>query len=68
MQPTCIHCLTTHTSVWFTGFRAQPVGHCYPDGLVCYWLDRNRLIIARAVRHFETITFGSGRCNAFRGV
>jgi len=34
MQPTCIHCLTTHTSVWFTGFRAQPVGHCYPDGLV----------------------------------
>ena len=29
MQLTCIHCLTTHTSVWFTGFRAQPVGHCY---------------------------------------
>jgi len=27
MQPTCIHCLTTHTSVWFTGFRTQPVGH-----------------------------------------
>jgi len=23
-----------HTRVWFTGFRAQPVGHCYPDGLV----------------------------------
>ena len=33
MQPTCIHCLTTHTSVWFTGFRAQPLGHCYPDSL-----------------------------------
>ena len=20
--------------VWLTGFRAQPMGHCYPDGLV----------------------------------